>query len=77
MTAPQSVDIALDIPDYGVSTASSSSSRGAVKTFPLLIQYLAWKSSILQNKLPEMKRIPNESTDTIAQDIKNELIVIF
>lgn len=60
MTAPQSVDIALNIPDCGVSTASSS--HGAVKTFPLLIQYLCrleeWRFAV--SKLPEMKSIPNE-----------------
>ena len=73
--APHSVEVALEaleeIPYCGVSTDGSN--RGAVKIFPLLIQYFDWKNGGLQSKLLEMKSTPNESADTITQYIKETL----
>lgn len=73
--APHSVDIAQkaleDIPYCGVSTDGSN--HGAVKIFPLLIQYFDWKNGGVQSKLVEVKNTPNETADTIAQYIKETL----
>lgn len=64
--APHSVDIAQkaleDIPYCGVSTDGSN--HGAVKIFPLLIQYFDWKNGGVQSKLVEVKNTPNETADT-------------
>lgn len=63
---PHSVDIALktlgDIPSCGVSTDGSH--HGAVKIFPLLIQYFDWNNDGVQIKLVEVKNTPNESAET-------------
>uniref|UniRef100_A0A8B9KYY9 DUF4371 domain-containing protein n=1 Tax=Astyanax mexicanus TaxID=7994 RepID=A0A8B9KYY9_ASTMX len=73
--AQHSVDVALEalqgISYCGVSTDGSN--HGAVKLFPLLIQYYDWKNGGVQSKLIEIKSPPNESADTIAQYIKDTL----
>lgn len=73
--ASYSVDITLkaieEILYCGVSTDRSS--HGAVKIFPLLVQYFDWKSGGVQSKWTELKNTPNESADNIAQYIKETL----
>lgn len=66
--APHSVELALealkDIPYCGI--ASDGSNHGAVKIFPIVIQYFDWKKGGVQSTLIEIKDTPDETADTIA-----------
>ncbi|KAK1901966.1 putative protein kinase UbiB [Dissostichus eleginoides] len=67
--APHSIDVAhealKEIQYCGVSTDGSN--HGAVKIFPIIIQYFDWKRGGMQTKLIEVKDTPNETAETIAQ----------
>lgn len=66
--APHSVELALealkDIPYCGIATDGSN--HGAVKIFPIVIQYFDWKKGGVQSTLIEIKDTPDDSADTIA-----------
>ncbi|CAM4571952.1 unnamed protein product [Leuciscus chuanchicus] len=67
--APHSVDTTLDalqdIPYLGIATDGSN--HGAVKIFPIMIQYFDWKQGGVQSKLIEVKDTPDETAETIAK----------
>lgn len=73
--APYGVEIVIEamknISHFGVSTDASN--HGAVKMFPLLIQYFDWKNGGLQTKVIDLQSLPNETADTIATFIKDAL----
>jgi hypothetical protein len=60
-----------DIPFCGVSTDASN--HGAVKIFPILIQYFDYENGGLQIKLLEVESKPNETAHTIAAYVSETL----
>jgi hypothetical protein len=73
--APHSVEVAHEalkyIPYCGVSTDGSN--HGAVKIFPIIIQYFDWKAGGVQSKLIEVQDTPNETATTIANYLMQTL----
>lgn len=75
--APDSLDSILkniernDIRYCGVSVDASN--HGALKVFPVVIQYFDWKNGGLQSKLIEMEALPGETADIIASYVKETL----
>jgi hypothetical protein len=69
--AVQEVRSLQDIPFCGVSTDASN--HGAVKIFPILIQYFDYENGGLQIKLLEVKSKPNETAHTIAAYVSETL----
>uniref|UniRef100_A0A8C4T0E1 Uncharacterized protein n=1 Tax=Erpetoichthys calabaricus TaxID=27687 RepID=A0A8C4T0E1_ERPCA len=73
--APHSVEITnealKEIQYCGVSTDGSN--HGAVKIFPVIIQYFEWKKGGVQTKLIEVKDTPNETAETIAKYLTETL----
>lgn len=61
----------IHIPFCGVSTDGSN--HGAVKLFPIIIQYFDWKQGGVQTKLIEVKDTPNETATTIANYLMETL----
>nr|XP_014351609.1 PREDICTED: uncharacterized protein LOC106705945 [Latimeria chalumnae] len=56
-----------------VELLQMEANHGAVKIFPVIIQYFDWKNGRLQIKLIEIQNTPNETSDMIAQYIKETL----
>jgi hypothetical protein len=74
---PNAVQSVLkDIEEQGIlyiGVATDSSSHGAIKLFPIVIQYFNWKKGGLQSKLLEVKNTVNELSLTIATEVKETL----
>uniref|UniRef100_A0AAR2KN72 HAT C-terminal dimerisation domain-containing protein n=1 Tax=Pygocentrus nattereri TaxID=42514 RepID=A0AAR2KN72_PYGNA len=73
--APHSVEVAHEalknIPFCGINTDGSN--HGAVKIFPIIIQYFDWKEGGVQSKLIQAQDTPNETETTIANYLMETL----
>lgn len=73
--APHSVEVVhealKEIQYCGVSTDGSN--HGAVKIFPIIIQYFDWQKGGIQSKLIEVQDTPNETAETIAKYLNETL----
>ncbi len=73
--APHSVEVTREalkeIQYCGICTDGSN--HGAVKIFPIIIQYFDWKNGGEQTKLIEVKDTPNEKAETIANYLTETL----
>ena len=62
-----------DIQEHGImylGVASDSSNHQSTKLFPIVVQYFHWKQGGFQSKLLEVKNTTNETSLTIANEVK-------
>ena len=75
--APYCVENVLsELKDHNIEyigVATDGGNHKPIKLFPVLIQYFEWKEGGLQSKLIEAQNTPNETSDTIANLVKEAL----
>lgn len=74
---PHSINVIIKSMDeiQFLGVATDGSNHGAIKLFPIVIQYYDWKQggSGVQVKLLELRNTPNETSETISAYIKSTL----
>ena len=75
--APNAVQSVLnDIEKQGIlyiGVATDGNGHGAIKLFPIVVQYFNWKKGGLQSKLLEVKNTTNKLSITIVTEVKETL----